>query len=362
MILRNYFMREILRNWLTISVVLVVIILMNQFVFLLSYISAGLVTITAALELMLIQVPEVAVYLLPLGMYLATFLTIGRWCADSELIVCYACGISIGQFYRYTAFVATTSAIVIGVLVFGLVPHAHRERLQLSASAQAALTVSKVIPRNFQAIGDNGSIIYAGARRGSDILKNVFVALYIDKGSGPPGNWSIIRADRARQSINGGISYVGFSDGSRAVGTPSFAAYQQDFYKNYAVALVPQKPSRSTRVDLLATPKLFKVIHTSLAAMAEWQWRWAMPLATIIMSLLAVPLAQVNPRRGKFGKFLPAIIIYIVYANLLFISRSWIKSGKLNPLIGMWSVHLLFALIALVLIGRHLGWFKRGAR
>ena len=362
MILRNYFMREIARNWLTISCVLVIIILMNQFIYLLSYISSGLITITAAMQLLIMQVPELAVYLLPLGLYLATFLTIGRWCADSELIVCYACGVSAAQFYRYVAFVSMVAAIMIALLVFALVPTAHRLRLDLRAQAEAALTINKVVPRRFQELDKKGSVIYAGDRRGSDFLNNVFVARYVGVGAGQPGDWSIIRAKNAQQIMRSGVKFVVFNNGERSVGTPGDAAYQQNLYKSYALALLPATVKSSDKVDLLSTPQLFKMLNTSLKAVAEWQWRWAMPLATIVMAFLAVPLAQVNPRRGKFGKFLPAIMIYVIYANLLFATRSWVGTGKLNPHIGMWSVHCLFALIALVLISRHLQWFKRGAK
>ena len=358
MILRRYFMREILRNWLIISSVLVLIILMNQFIYLLSYISSGIITVTAALQLIVMQVPELAVYLLPLGVYLATFLTIGRWCADSELVVCYSCGVSIGQFYRYVLFVSVLAALAIAALVLFMVPAAHKLRLELKAQARASLTVSKVVAHRFQPLDAKGSVIYANSRQGSDLLSDVFVAQNSGAGQGAPGDWSIIRAHSVVQKTSANHSYVEFDNGIRALGTPGYAAYQHNVYDKYALSLAPAAVSVGADIDLLPTTQLIKIIHSSLAAMAEFQWRCSMPLATIIMALLAVPLAQVNPRRGKFGKFLPAIIIYVIYANLLFATRSWVASGKLNPAIGMWSVHLLFFALALVLISKHMGWLR----
>lgn len=43
---------------------------------------------------------------------------------------------------------------------------------------------------------------------------------------------------------------------------------------------------------------------------AEREWRLAMPISVIILSILAVSLAKVIPRQGRFAKFLPAILLY----------------------------------------------------
>lgn len=47
--------------------------------------------------------------------------------------------------------------------------------------------------------------------------------------------------------------------------------------------------------------------------MAEFHWRLAIPLAIPLMTLIAVPLARVNVRQGKFAKVFPAVLLYLGY-------------------------------------------------
>lgn len=75
---------------------------------------------------------------------------------------------------------------------------------------------------------------------------------------------------------------------------------------------------------------------------AELEWRLSMPLSVIILGLLGVPLSRVNPRQGRFARLVPAVLIYIIYVNMLFVSRSWLEHGKISPWLGLWWVHGLF--------------------
>jgi lipopolysaccharide export system permease protein len=47
---------------------------------------------------------------------------------------------------------------------------------------------------------------------------------------------------------------------------------------------------------------------------------------------------------------LPAILIYIVYANLLWIARRWVEQGVTPVAIGMWWVHGLMLLLIFIAI------------
>jgi len=92
------------------------------------------------------------------------------------------------------------------------------------------------------------------------------------------------------------------------------------------------------------------------------QWRLSIPLAAVLLALLAVPLSYTSPRQGRFGKIAIAILIYIPYANLLVLARKWIASGVLPSWVGLWPVHIaVFALIVFLLVRRQgLAWLRGG--
>jgi lipopolysaccharide export system permease protein len=92
--------------------------------------------------------------------------------------------------------------------------------------------------------------------------------------------------------------------------------------------------------------------NPDLKKAAELQWRFSVPLMLLTLTLVAVPLSRVNPRSGKYAKLLPAIVVYIIYANFMFVARDWVASGKIPPWLGMWWLHIAVALLGLFLIYR----------
>jgi lipopolysaccharide export system permease protein len=73
---------------------------------------------------------------------------------------------------------------------------------------------------------------------------------------------------------------------------------------------------------------------------AEYQWRMSTPISTMLLALLAVPLARSRPRQGRFARLTLAVVIYAVYFNALGISRTWVEQGTASTL---WWVPLTLA-------------------
>ena len=83
---------------------------------------------------------------------------------------------------------------------------------------------------------------------------------------------------------------------------------------------------------------------------AELQWRIAMPLATVLLAALAVPLSRTGPRQGRFAKLFVAVVIYALYMNFLAVARSWVEHGVIPPALGLWWVHGLLLAVIVVLM------------
>ena len=65
-----------------------------------------------------------------------------------------------------------------------------------------------------------------------------------------------------------------------------------------------------------------------------------------------------RPRYGKFTQLLPAILIYATYADLIFLTRAWIRLGRITPDLGMWWVHGFALLLAIILMLYRVGWYR----
>lgn len=96
-----------------------------------------------------------------------------------------------------------------------------------------------------------------------------------------------------------------------------------------------------------------------LADRAELQWRIGVPLSTLLLGFLAVPLSRSQPREGRYGRLAIGLLVFIIYFNLLSAAKSWIEQGAIAPELGLWIVHGAVLLLGLGLLAVQNGWHRR---
>ena len=86
---------------------------------------------------------------------------------------------------------------------------------------------------------------------------------------------------------------------------------------------------------------------------------FAVPIVILILAFIAVPFSYTTPRKGRFTKMAPAIILYIAYSNLLIVASAWMEKGKTPEWMGLWWAHLIFILLGVILLMNQSRWHKR---
>ena len=72
----------------------------------------------------------------------------------------------------------------------------------------------------------------------------------------------------------------------------------------------------------------------------------------LVLTLIAVPLSRLRPRQGRYARVGFALVVYIVYSNLLSAAKVWLEKGELSPAIGVWWVHAAALGLGLYLVVR----------
>ena len=80
------------------------------------------------------------------------------------------------------------------------------------------------------------------------------------------------------------------------------------------------------------------------------QWRISMPLMCIVLTGLAIPLARLKPRQGRYARVWLAFVVYFVYSNLISAGQAWISHGAIPVALGVWWVHVAVVLLTLAVI------------
>ena len=91
--------------------------------------------------------------------------------------------------------------------------------------------------------------------------------------------------------------------------------------------------------------------------MGELAWRLGLAFAAINFIILGIAIASGNPRAGRGGSFVFALLAFAFYYNLINLSQSWIASGQFRFTDVIVVIHGgAFALGALWLTKRHNNW------
>ena len=98
---------------------------------------------------------------------------------------------------------------------------------------------------------------------------------------------------------------------------------------------------------------------SDLEEIAELQWRIGVPLSTLLLGFLAVPLSRAQPREGRYGRLAIGLLVFIIYLNMMSAAKTWIEQGTVSPTLGLWWVHGAILLFTLSLLAFQNGWHKR---
>lgn len=353
MIINRYLTREVTNMLLVIVSVLMLAFLSQQIVRYLNYVAIGKIPTSILLELVSFEIPYLMALLLPLALYLGILLAYGRLYADQEMAVLQMSGFGTKRILRLTAAIGLAVMAVVLVLMLWVNPWISEKRQALMKSDEATLhLIQTVIPGRFQVSPDGKHVMYIEKLSlDRKRAENVFLAQEKPSRDNPDErSWMLVLADQGYQVNEKGSSDPFFvtTDGYRYEGVPGENDYKIIQFKRYMIRIL-QPDTRVTHQDdeaLTSTALLNDYQNPKRAA--EFQWRISIALSAFLLALLAVPLSDIKPRQGRYYRLLPAIIIYMIYINLMFVARHWVERSVLPVTLGMWWVHGI-AIIAVVI-------------
>ena len=349
MIIFRYITREVLVNTFAVTAVLMLIISSARLIKYLADAAAGKLEAGAVLLVLFYRLPGFLELLLPLGLFLGILLAYGRFCLDSEMAVLKATGFSDHKLLRYAYGPTAVVVLLVMLLSLWLSPLGLHKAEELLAAQDARSELELVTPGRFLS-QSAGQVTYAEAVD-DDQLKQVFLSR-----RGNDGRPNILVAEAAERRLfpEAQQRFLVLLTGYRYDLRPGEAEVTRIRYSEYGVQLdEPELAAEIREVD--AKPTMMLIESSNVRDRAALHWRLNLPVLTLIVTLLAVPLSYTNPRQGRFAKLIPSILLYLVYMAFLTTARSNVEVGA-SPL-QLWAVHLLFIGVALNFI--FLGTFWR---
>jgi lipopolysaccharide export system permease protein len=297
--------------------------------------------------------------LLAIATFVAVLMTLTRSFRDAEMVVWFASGVPLTAWIRPVLVFTAPLVLVVAALSLFLAPWSQRTADTYRKQLEAQSEVSRIAPGVFLESSRADRVFFVEAVPDDpDSVQNIFVHFR------QHGRLGVMVSKRGLiENAPNGDRFAVLLDGRRYEGEPGTAEYRVMEFARYAVRIEAAKGQPASREPrTLSSYDL--VAERTRANLAELLWRIGLPILALILPLLAIPLAFVNPRAPRSLNLLFAVFTYMVYSNLLSVAQAWVRQGKLSFAVGWWVIHALMLVLLAALFWyrmspRPLAWLRR---
>ena len=402
MILRRYMTQQVVSTTALVLGFLVVMMLGGRLIRYFGIAAEGNLDISLLFTIIGYNLPYFLELILPLAFFIALMLVFGRLYVDQEMAVINASGVSRGRLARLIT--PLILALFVGEAALSTVGKPWGVRSSESVWEQQALTSAFDLIRPNEFISNGNYHLYVGSlsddkkqlqdviliqsepkKKGSTTTKATDNSAAADTGIDSNGGMdsetadlsnipelpnaikdielskdTITLAKRAEQveTGDGGVTQLDLFQGRRyEVGAGSLK-YNQVGFDRYRITLTESSKETVTEDNIETQPigPLWRTATGSQAgtgnslrvAQGELGYRLALPWLMIIAPMLAVPLAQVRPRQGRWLRLFPSILLFVSCALGIISLKNPVSKGSISVWANAWLV-LGFMALALYL-------------
>ena len=349
-LLDKYILKQVIEMFLMgVAVFTSIIFASDTFITLIKQISLFGIPFKVALIMIILNLPQVIVMTIPMGVLLSTVMTLNNLSLKSEITVMRACGIGLNRIAKPIFIFAIVMSLCSFVINESVAPVMARQSKDLALWALG----QKNIPEGkqnfvFKELNENNSLkrlFYVGYCE-DKVLHNITV---LD--TSKEGTIQVLQADEGTTSPEGwgfqkGAVYTIGSDGkilNTTLFDKSIVKFGLDLSKELNEDLA-QEMNFTRLLNYLKNSKQFTPEELR-GYKIELYDKLALPLTTIAFVLIGVPLAITPPRVRYNRGFLFSIFIIFAYYLIRALSVSFGEAGNLSTFLAAWLPNIILTIL-----------------
>lgn len=346
-ILDKMIAQDLLKTLLAVLSVLVVIIVSQGFIRILDKAIQGLISNKTLLSILGFKTIIASVAFLPAAVFMTILMVLGRLYRDQEMSAIFSAGGGPGSIYKAIFLMVFPLTVLAAGLSLYVAPWAESRIAELMHQDEESSDLRGLSAGKFSEYSQGDLVVYVEKIDADKNMTDVFVQ------NRQHGKIEIINAKAGRLKDLPDGSYMILEQGERIQGQPGAVNYVIEQFNEYAVRIDTKKTAlnfarEAFAIDVLAKSELIMDV-------AELQRRFSIPAGIMLLSFIAVPLAQISPRGGIYGNMLVGFLIYFSYGNFVRVSQTWVAKEAIPVWVGGFGVNLILLFIGLVLLARLYG-------
>lgn len=345
-ILDRYILKQVIEMFIAgVFIFTSIIFASDTFITLIKQISLYGIPFKVALMIIILNLPAVFVMTIPMGVLLATVMTLNKLSLASEITVMRSCGIGINRIAKPIFIFAAIMCIASFIINETIVPVVTKQAKDLALWSLG----QKHIPEGkqnfiFKELQDNGNLkrlFYVGYCK-KRVLHNITVldmskpdtiqVLQAQDGSTSPSGWE----------FNRGAIYTVAQEGKILNTT-----YFENSLAQFGIDLSNELKQNVAKEHNFSSLVKYLIAHKSRMGkekniyFVQLYDKIALPFTTIVLVLVGVPLAITPPRVRYNRGFLFSILIIFTYYLIRALSISFGEEGSIPPFFAAWMANII---------------------
>ena len=346
MIITKYLIKDAFKVQIATLCILLTIFVSQNLMRNLTHTVKGNIPSDYIFDLLLLKVPSLITFILPLSFFIGILLSQSRLYIQHEMTVLHSVGLSEWYVAKLCLVFSLCNMLIFTFITFYLEPWSQKSTMELWAKIESNTNVSILSEGQFYDLGQNVLFI---EKTNDHHLESIFIAQLPDEPQ------KKINVAMAKQGVitkkNDSEETLILRHGNRYSNFSNQAQVDVTSFGKHILQITPPKPNGRSIIEALTISELKK--FSDIKAQALYQWKIAMPFIFPILALIAVPLARVKTRQGKFAKITPAILFYLSYIALLFSTKFALEQKIISMNFGLWGVHILTFVFSLILLSKN---------
>lgn len=326
MLFQSSIRRELARSFGATFVVLITIVMTIVLIRTLGQASRGIISPQDVMLFMAYAALGRLPTILTLSLFIALVSTLMRMYRDSEMVVWMCSGRSLGSFLSPLFRFAWPVLVIIFLSALFVWPWTNNQTKNMQENYGNRSDIDRIAPGQFQESSNGNRVFFIDrdTKTEQKSSNNVFIS------ANENGKSSVTTARSGRIEVISDKPVLILENGQRLENENGKSALKISEFKEYGsntgASAMPNSDFRDAK--LMAVPVLIK--SPTRANLSELAWRLGLGLAAINFVVLALAIANANPRRGRSTSLVFAILAFMVYNNLVTLGQSWVFGGIIS--------------------------------
>lgn len=356
-ILTRYVLKEVSSHSLLGLIVFTFVVYFPMLNRLLEVVVRRNLPLSSLILLFLLPIPGVLVITIPISILLGVLIGLSRMAADGEVIAVRAAGVNLRQFARPVMLYGFFGCLLAAGMSLVCAPASAWKLMRMENALKSTQLPYEVKPRVFLEQFPGLLLYLKDVTASGTRWKGVFIA-----NTAQPSNPEVTLAKSgyltSEMDARGYILHLEHGTIHRVDAHNPLVDSVVSFTNTEINIPIEEASATTPRVRPAPTQSIPQLVRYTLNrryrhdGLVELNYRFALPLASLALAWVGLPLGLFTRKGGKAVGVMLAILLVFIYYVIMALGRELALQGRVNPELGIWAANAAFAVAGLVMMWR----------